>query len=474
MNRLIVASNRVADPGGGAQSGGLAVGIGDALRDLNGLWFGWNGETVAEEAGTGMHLERRSGVAVATQPLTREEYECYYLGYSNRALWPVLHYRLDLAQFDTKAFTVYREVNRRFARALAALIQPGDVVWIHDYHLIPLGAELRAVGITNRLGFFLHIPFPPPELISALPDHEWLIDTLFACDVIGFQTDQDLENFRRYLEQTEDRKTPEVCPYRCSGRSPLIRTYPIGIDVDAFAAMANTQEAQERIRRLARETPRTHIIGVDRLDYSKGLPDRFRAFQRFLERYPEHRKQAVLMQIAPPTREELSAYSDIRTELERLSGAINGAYGDFDWTPVRYIHRLVSRDTLAALFRGSQIGLVTPLRDGMNLVAKEYIAAQDPEDPGVLVLSQFAGAAADLREAIIVNPYDADEVAQSLHQALTMPAGERRERHAALLQRIRDRDAANWRRQFLEDLRGDAAEASPRQGRREPGPQVQA
>lgn len=453
MSRLVVASNRVGDMSAPSQSGGLVTGVADALRDTSGLWFGWSGEVVDEERHVGLKIERQGDVTVATQPLTREEYEKYYLGYSNRALWPVFHYRLDLAEFDAEAVDCYRRVNRRFAQSIAGLLSEGDMLWVHDYHMVPLAAELRALGVENRIGFFLHIPFPPPEIISAAPNHEWLVDSLFAYDVIGFQTEQDVQNFGRYAEGTADDVTPETHPFRSSERQVTARAYPIGIDVDAFAAMAVTPEAQERIRLLRRGVVRNHVIGVDRLDYSKGLPDRFRSFRRFLERNPESRKATVLMQIAPPTREELSAYSDIRGELEQLSGAINGAFGDFDWTPVRYIHRSVSRDVLAALFRGSNVGLVTPLRDGMNLVAKEYVAAQNPEDPGVLILSQFAGAAAELREALLVNPYDADEVAEAIRLGVVMSREERQERHEALLERIRLRDAARWRRDFLTDLR---------------------
>jgi len=454
VSRLIIASNRVSDLANEVQAGGLAVAVGDALRDSNGVWFGWNGEIVPDGSRIGLHLERQGNVSLATQPLTSSEYEGYYLGYSNRALWPVFHYRLDLAEFDTDALAIYRGVNRRLAGALAALIDKDDLIWIHDYHLIPLASELRALGVTNRMGFSLHIPFPPPEIVSAVPDHSWLIDTLFAYDVIGFQTDQYMGNFNRYVEQTRAWLTANAHPFRSTRPNPVVKTYPIGIDVDAFRAMAHTPAAEERIGRLARGTVRNHVIGVDRLDYSKGLPDRLRAFRRFLELYPEHLKSTVLMQIAAPTREEVVAYADIRTELEQLSGAINGDFGDYDWTPVRYVHRSVARDTLAALFRGSKVGLVTPLRDGMNLVAKEYVAAQDDEDPGMLVLSQFAGAAADLEEALIVNPYDADETARALHTAIAMPIEERRERHAKLMERVRQRDVMNWRRSFLEDLRG--------------------
>jgi len=456
MSRLIVASNRVADLEHSAQSGGLAVAVGDALRDLGGVWFGWNGDIVDDEAAVGLNLERQAGVTIATQPLTRSEYDAYYLGYANRALWPVFHYRLDIAEFDQDALSVYRKVNHRFARSLAALIDDDDIVWTHDYQMIPLAAELRAMGLQNRIGFFLHIPFPPPEIILAVPDHEWLIDCLFACDVIGFQTDQDRQNFERYVEQTADRVGAITHPFRVSGRTPTVKTFPIGIDADAFKEMAHTPEADERIRLLRRGTIKHHIIGVERLDYSKGLPDRFLAYQRFLERYPARLKETVLMQIASPTREELPAYTDIRSQLQGLSGAINGAFGDFDWTPVRYIHRNIARDTLAALFRGSNVGLVTPLRDGMNLVAKEYVAAQDDDNPGVLVLSRFAGAAADLREALIVNPYDQDSVAAAMNAAVTMPLRERQERHKALLERVRTNDVTKWRTDFLAELKGES------------------
>ncbi len=459
MSRLVIVSNRVADPSAGPQSGGLAVAVGAALQDGNGLWFGWSGEIVENDATdrSGVNLERSGNVTVATVPLSKRDYENYYLGYANRVLWPVFHYRLDLAEFDNAALSGYKAVNQRFAKSIAALIDPDDVVWIHDYHLIPLAAELRKLGVDNRIGFFLHIPFPPPEMVSAVPEHDWLFDTLFAYDVVGFQTEQDAANFRRYAAETDDGAGPVTHPFRNSGRMTDIRSFPIGIDVDSFIEMAETTDATNRIARLVRGDVTNHVIGVERLDYSKGLPDRFRAFRRFLEMYPEERKKTVLMQIAPPTRGELAAYTEIRTELEQLSGSINGAFGDFDWTPVRYIHRSVPRETLAALFRGSKVGLVTPLRDGMNLVAKEYVAAQVPDDPGVLILSQFAGAAADLEEALIVNPYDADEVAQALSKAVTMDLGERRDRHQKLLTRVRKNDIVKWRTDFLNCLRGEAA-----------------
>lgn len=460
MSRLILASNRVADLSGDAPAGGLAVAVVDALRDTHGVWFGWSGAIVDDPEKIGLALERHGNVTIATQAMTQDEYDTYYLGYANEALWPVFHYRLDLAEFDAAALEGYRAVNRRMALSLAGLVSSGDTIWVHDYHMIPLAAELRALGVTNRIGFFLHIPFPAPEILTAVPDHGVLFDSLFAYDVVGFQTESDVSNFGRYAEETEASVSTETHPFRSQRRKLIARCYPIGIDVEQFKAMAETPTADERIRRLKRGSIDQHIIGVDRLDYSKGLPDRLRSYERFLETYPDHLKNTVLTQIAPPTRGELTAYSDIRTELEQLSGAINGRFGDFDWTPVRYIHRSIGRETLAALFKGSKVGLVTPLRDGMNLVAKEYVAAQDEEDPGVLILSQFAGAAADMEEALIVNPYDPDEVAAAMNAALSMSIEERRNRHEALFRRISVRDVASWRERFLRDLTNSTASES--------------
>lgn len=454
MSRLIVASNRVADLDKAVQSGGLAVALADALHERRGVWFGWDGKVVKDGLQPGLNLTQHGPVRLATLPLTQRDYDEYYLGFSNNVLWPCFHYRLDLGRIDPKSIDGYRRVNQHFARSLAALLEPDDLIWVHDYHLIPLAAELRALGVKQRIGFFLHIPFPPPDIFLAVPEQEWLARTLFSYDVIGFQTSVDTSNFRRYIiehvggeEISEDR-------VRAFGRTTTVKAFPIGIDVEAFYNMAHTETAEEQIMRLHRRSmASSHIVGVDRLDYTKGLPDRLKAFRRLLELYPENRKAVTMMQIAPPTREDVAAYSDIREELEGLSGAINGEFGDFDWTPVRYIHRAIQRETLAALFRGSQVGLVTPLRDGMNLVAKEYIAAQDADDPGVLVLSRFAGAAEDMVEAILVNPYDNDEVALALQKALTMRLEERQERYEALIERVRERDVKNWRETFLNELR---------------------
>jgi trehalose 6-phosphate synthase len=454
MSRLVVVSNRVADPRKPA-AGGLAVALGDALNDTGGLWFGWSGKIIepGESEGSGPQLQRAGRVTLATVDLSREDHDSYYLGYSNGVLWPVFHYRLDLADFDAGYIAGYRRVNRLFAQKLMTLLQPDDVIWVHDYHLIPLAAELRAMGCTQRIGFFLHIPLPPPQMLAAIPQHEWLIRALFAYDLVGFQANVDVQHFSRYVRNEADAQVLGEDRYRAFGRTTVAQAFPIGIDVDEFTRLSHAREACETYDTMREQYSRRRLlIGVDRLDYSKGIPHRVRAFRELLKHYPENRDSATLIQIASPTRESVDAYADIRQELEGLCGAINGDYGELDWMPVRYIHRTVARKRIPGLCRAADVGLVTPLRDGMNLVAKEYIAAQNPEDPGVLVLSRFAGAAEQLREALLVNPYDVHGTAEAIQQALRMPLEERQRRHQKLLERIREHDVHWWRRRFLDTL----------------------
>jgi len=332
---------------------------------------------------------------------------------------------------------------------------------VHDYHLIPLASELRRLGVGQKIGFFLHIPFPSPDVLAAAPEHDSLVESLFDYDLIGLQTHTDVGNFGRFVFEAANGTVLADGRLQLGGKTVLVKSFPIGIDADAFRAMARTEEADERIQKLQRRAvASTFIIGVDRLDYTKGIPERFRAFQRLVETHEEYRTSVTLMQIAPPTREEVMAYAEMQEELEQLSGHINGELGDYDWTPVRYIHRHVPRDALAALLRGSQVGLVTPLRDGMNLVAKEYIAAQDDNNPGVLILSRFAGAAEEMKEALIINPYDIDEMVEAMHTALSMSLKERKERHQALLERVRRNNVSRWRESYLEALESVAGEAT--------------
>lgn len=456
MSRLVVVSNRTADPRKTA-AGGLAVAVRESLQQTGGLWFGWSGkirsETDAAAGQPDVRVQTTGSVTLATIDLDQRDYDTYYLGYANDVLWPVFHYRLDLANFDVRFAAGYRRVNQLFARKLMPLLRPDDLIWVHDYHLIPLAAELRAMGCTNRIGFFLHIPMPPPLIMAAIPEHEWLMRSLFAYDLVGFQAEADVTHFAHYVESEAQAHRLEPGRLRAFQRTLRVGAYPIGIDVDEFAGLAQGKEGREMFARMREEYSRRRLlIGVDRLDYSKGLPQRVHAFRELLAQYPENHNSATLIQIASPSREDVGAYDDLRRQMDSLCGEINGDYGELDWMPVRYIHRNVARKRLPGLYRASRVALVTPLRDGMNLVAKEFIAAQDPADPGMLVLSRFAGAAEQLTDALLVNPYDAQGTAQAIQRALTMPLDERINRHTRLTQRIREHDVHWWCATFLEAL----------------------
>jgi trehalose 6-phosphate synthase len=460
MPRLVVVSNRVADPRKTA-AGGLAVALAEVLNNSGGMWFGWSGKLAdpAPEGDPAPHVHQAGPVKLVTVDLTKEDYDAFYVGYSNGVLWPVFHYRLDLADFDAGYIEGYRRVNQMFARLLQPMLRPDDIVWVQDYHLIPLAAELRSLGCTQRIGYFLHIPLPPPLILAAIPGHDWLMKGLCSYDVVGFQSQADHEHFTRYIQSEAHAVDAGEGRWRVFNRTVHAGAWPIGIDVQEFQALAEAPEARDMYERMKREYSRRKLlVGVDRLDYSKGLPQRLRAFRELLARYPETRQSATLIQIASPSREDVSAYTDILRELESLCGSINGNYGELDWMPVRYMHRTVARARLPGLYRASRVALVTPLRDGMNLVAKEFIAAQDPDDPGVLVLSRFAGAAEQLKEALLVNPYDVEGTAAAIHLALQMPLEERRERHQALLATIQRTDVHWWCDAFLDCLTKAEAE----------------
>ena len=454
--RLVIVSNRVANLRSTQQTGGLAVGLADALRKRGGIWFGWNGERDEGETGGPVETSQIGNVTAIGAPISPDDFSAYYLGYANSVLWPLFHYRLDLVDYSSASFEAYLRVNEAFARQLKPFLKPDDVIWVHDYHLIPLASYLRKLGCRQRIGHFLHIPFPPPDMLAATPDHHELVDALADYDLCGFQTHTDVGNLKTYLKtQTKAQELPDD-RFQLGDRTTQIKRFPIGIDATGFAELARKGDPDPAIARMRhRLTQGQQIIGVDRLDYSKGLPERFKAFDALLSQHPELAGVVTFLQIAPPTREEVDAYADIRDELERLSGSINGRFANFDWTPLQYIHRSVDRSKLAPLLRYSKVGFVTPLRDGMNLVAKEYVAAQDPDDPGVLILSQFAGAAEEMQQALIVNPYDVDDMAQQLFRALTMPLDERRTRHAALLAHVTTCTARSWLEGFLATLTAD-------------------
>ncbi len=457
MSRLIVISNRVAVPkaqsAAGAQ-GGLAVAMLAALRESGGIWFGWSGKEVERYEGK-LDMQRNDGVTTATIDLEQRDIDEYYNGYANRTLWPLFHYRIDLAEYERTFGSGYERVNEIFAEAAAPLIEEDDLVWIHDYHMIPLGNLLREHGVKNRIGFFLHIPWPPTRLFVSLPFHERLVRTMLDYDVIGFQTQEWLESFLHYIEKEMGGGVDEQGYVHCEGKTVLAKAFPIGIDFEEFVEAGEGDEARAAYKQLkASALDKKVLIGVDRLDYSKGVEERFQGYERFLANNPDSADNVVLLQIAPPSRGEVHTYQEIRERLETQSGHINGRYADVDWVPIRYVNRGYPRSALAGLYRASAIALITPLRDGMNLVAKEYVAAQDPDDPGVLILSRFAGAAAQLEEALLVNPYSADEISEAIAQALAMERDERKQRWQAMYERTRKEDVIWWRDRFVEALKG--------------------
>ena len=458
MSRLIVISNRVSVPkanGAAGSQGGLAIALSSALREHRGVWFGWSGQETDEFTGH-LDMQRNNGVTTATIDLEPQDVDEYYNGYANRTLWPLFHYRIDLTEYDRNFGEGYERVNNRFAESVMPLIEPDDLVWVHDYHLLPLGSMLRERGLKNRIGIFLHTPWPPARLLVSLPFHERLVVSMLQYDVIGFQTQEWLDSFLHYAEKELGLAINADGSIDYEGRHIVARAFPIGIDYDEFvegAQSAEARDAHDRLRGSARG--RKIVIGVDRLDYSKGLGERFDSFDRFLTDNEAMAKDVVLLQIAPPSREIVATYQQIRQDLERKAGHINGAHADVAWVPIRYVNRGYPRTALAGFYRAADIGLVTPLRDGMNLVAKEYVAAQDPEDPGVLILSQFAGAAHQLTDALLVNPHSVEHVSEAIRTALAMPRKERIRRWEALSRSVREEDVVKWREDFVKVLVGE-------------------
>ena len=453
MSRLIVVSNRVTQAADGKATGGLAVGVYDALRGSGGMWLGWNGEVVEDGAQIDVSTTTHDGIDYCTFPLAKHDYDRFYRGFSNATLWPTFHYRADISNYQRKDYEGYLQVNRDFARRLAPLLKPDDVIWVHDYHLLAMGRFCRDLGIENRIGFFLHIPFPAPEVFRTVPPSRELAQAMCAYDLLGFQTESDQLAFGDYcVRYLQAHRAGHVLTHK--GRQVRLGAYPIGIDPDSVAQMSRANRSRQVAALKSGLSDRKLIISVDRLDYSKGLVERFNAFERLLELGPGHRSTVSFVQIAPTSRSDVLGYREIRRELERTAGRINGKWGELAWTPLRYMNRSYERSVLMPLMRASQVGLVTPLRDGMNLVAKEYVAAQPPDDPGVLVLSEFAGAAREMEDgALLVNPYDIEGMALTLDRALRMPLGERAARYESLMKRLRGYDLAKWRDSFLSDLR---------------------
>lgn len=452
MARLVVISNRVAVPKAGTRAGGLEVAVMAALKRHPGIWFGWSGRVSRALDTRTIEADKISYILT---DLPKEDYDEYYNGYANRVLWPILHYRLDLAEFSRQDLSGYMRVNEHFASELHKILRPDDLIWVHDYHLMPLAKALRERGHQNRIGFFLHTPFPPPEIITALPHHERIVSALCHYDLAGFQTENDVANFVRYVETECRLQAVGPLQYATGDRVMRIGAFPVGIEVDSFSRMARRAVRSSFVTGvLASLSGRAMIIGVDRLDYSKGIELRMDAFESFLASNPEWQNNVTFLQITPKSRSAIREYADMERMVSAKVGRINGNYGEASWTPIRYINRAHSRTALAGLYRASRAALVTPLRDGMNLVAKEYIAAQNPEDPGVLILSRFAGAAVECKPALLVNPYDPAAVGSAIARALSMPLEERQARQDALYKIIQQSDVDLWPDRFLNSLTG--------------------
>ncbi|MBW6423395.1 alpha,alpha-trehalose-phosphate synthase (UDP-forming) [Rhizobium sp. XQZ8] len=455
MSRLIVVSNRVTLPqkSGDAPAGGLAVALQAALEERGGIWMGWSGKSSGAKEPAPLSMQEHGNITYALTDLTKTDVEEYYHGFANRVLWPLCHYRMDLADYGRKEMAGYFRVNRFFAHRLAPLIQEDDVIWVHDYHLIPLAAELRQMGLKNKIGFFLHIPWPPADVLFTMPVHEEIMRGLSHYDLVGFQTDHDLDNFGGGLVREGIGQRLSEGKFSSYGRVFKGGHYAISIETEQFAAFAQKAASNVMVRKAKQSVEgRDMIIGVDRLDYSKGITQRLDAFERFITMNPGYQNKVTYLQITPKSRSEVPEYEQMQRTVAEQAGRVNGAIGTVDWVPVRYINQSIARPVLAGLYRLSRIGLVTPLRDGMNLVAKEYVAAQDPENPGVLVLSRFAGAARELSGALLVNPYDIEGTAHAIARGLTMSLEERKQRWERMMEHLKVYDINRWCDDFLKDL----------------------
>ena len=451
---LVVVSNRVARAKANEpMTGGLAAALLPVVENSGAIWVGSSGRVrdgIQKEPFA--EIETLGSGALAMLDLPAAHYGGYYEGFANSALWPALHSRTDLIQTSRDEYQSYREVNTFMARALLRFRKPGTSFWIQDYHFLTLGAELRQLDVQEAIGFFLHTPWPSRTIISGVPHHRELIESMLAYNLIGFQTEDDCANFAEYVELDLGLRVSGGEVTSRYGTSRLA-TFPIGIDVDKFGAHAVRAMSHPEVSRLRRSLHGEKLaIGVDRLDYSKGLINRVNAFDRMLTMHPSLSRSVSLLQIATPSRGAIEAYGNLQAQLAKLVSDVNGRHGEVDWTPIRYLNKGFSQTILAGLYRTAHIGVVTPLHDGMNLVAKEYVAAQNPADPGVLVLSKFAGAANELDTALLVNPNDIDAMAWTMAVALSMPLVERRMRWESMMKKLRAGTIQRWFSDFTEAL----------------------
>jgi trehalose 6-phosphate synthase len=434
--------------------GGLAAALLPAVRNFGAVWVGSSGKFNApSDKDSFAKVEALGTGALATIDLPKDHYLRYYEGFANSALWPTLHSRSDLIRVNQDDYNSYRYINAYMARSLLRFCQSDSIYWVQDYHFLALGQELRKLGVRQRIGFFLHTPWPSYSMMTSLPQHRELVQAMLEYDLVGFQTAVDRKNFAEYVTEILGGKVVDG-HVLTEGRTCRLETFPIGIDADDFAARAVTASKGAEVMRL-RESLNDErlIIGVDRVDYSKGLTNRIYAVERLLTMHPPLRRRVRMLQIAVPSRGGIKAYAQLQAELSSAVGEVNGRIAEPDWTPIRYLNKGFSQQILAGFYRTAQIGLVTPLHDGMNLVAKEYVAAQDPENPGVLVLSEFAGAAKELDAALMVNPHDVDGIADQLAVALKMPREERVERWQSMMRTLRETSLDRWFSSFIASLK---------------------
>ncbi len=460
--RVVVVSNRIpsvstlssVEERRNLPVGGLVSSLRPFLQAQGGIWMGWDGNSDGPEVAASTTVTEAEGIRLASVSLSRDEVEGFYNVLSNRTLWPLFHGFPDKSTINHDSYPVYRSVNRKYAAALIDLLRPGDLVWVHDYHLFPLGSELRKLGWTGKIGFFLHIPFPSAEIFGILPWARELLTLLFDYDLVGLQT-------RKYAHNLEESLSDELGAeligdtVHHKGRTLKARSFPVSADVQAFREMALSQ-APTPISRFVEDFPRDRqlLLGVDRLDYTKGILQRMQSMERLFDDHPELLGRVTLIQISAPSRVDIPEYAQERERLDSLVGKINGRFGEADWMPVRPLHRSYSQQDLAHLYREADACLVTPLRDGMNLVAKEFVASQT-DDPGVLVLSRFCGAAESMRDALIINPYDFERTSAAIHRALTMSRPERQRRWNALFENVSGHTASDWCHSFVTAL-GDS------------------
>ena len=431
--------------------GGLVTAIYPALQERGGIWFGWSGKTGLRQLSLSPSVHIRGNIEFMTIDLTESDIENYYSGFSNRTLWPLVHSFPTRVRMREDEYRAYRRVNRRFAEIMKPHLRDDDMVWIQDYHLIPLGANLRQLGWKGPLGFFLHTPFPPPEIFWILPWARPLLDDFMRYDLVGFHTEKFRENFESSMFIDFDGARENHCLSR-GGERLHTGVYPIGINPASFRNWAGSPGALKQKNSIARNIgKRAMILGVDRLDYTKGIEERLRTFEKFLEKFPGWIRKVSLIQISSPSRTRITEYMNQKRQVEMIVGEINGRFADADWTPISYLYRSFDQESLVGFYRAADVCFVSPLRDGMNLVAKEYVASQG-DTPGVLVLSRFCGAAEYLRGAIIINPYDLDGTARALKVALEMPPSEKKRRWASLMETVEKHSAKRWRDSFLDDL----------------------